>query len=362
MGKQTPLYQAHQQANGKIVDFAGWDMPLNYGSQIQEHQAVRQDAGLFDVSHMTIVDITGSDAAPFLRYLLANDIAKLTTSGKALYTCMLNPQGGVIDDLLAYFIDPTHYRIIVNSSTRETDLAWLQQQSTDFTVTIQERPELAMLAIQGPQAREKAAIAMPEQQAQAASALKPFHSCEIDGWFIARTGYTGEDGFEIALPAEQAAAFWQALINTNITPCGLGARDTLRLEAGLNLYGIDMDTQTTPLESNLAWTVAWTPDDRDFIGRVALTQQREQGIKHQLVGLVLQDRGVLRGGQSVIIDGITDEGTITSGSFSPSLQQSIAFARIPVTEQQQCQVRIRNKLLATRIVKPVFVRNGKPLI
>ncbi len=361
MLKRTPLYAAHQQAGGKLVDFAGWEMPLHYGSQVQEHHAVRQDAGMFDVSHMAVLDISGQDAQRFLRYVLANDVARLTTPGKALYTCMLNPHGGVIDDLLAYFFTPTQYRLIVNAGTQHTDLAWLMQHQGAFDVVIQPRPELAIIAVQGPQARAKAATALSTAQAQLVSTLKPFHSGMVDDCFIARTGYTGEDGLEIVVPATQVVALWQALLAAEIKPCGLGARDTLRLEAGLNLYGHDMDEDTTPLESNLTWTVAWEPTDRDFIGRPALTVQRQHGATRQLVGLVLTERGVLRDGQVVVLeDG--QQGVITSGSFSPSLQRAIALARIPAGNYLQCQVNIRDKPVPARIVAPVFVRNGKSQI
>ena len=352
---KTPLQQQHLQSGAKLVEFAGWQMPLRYGSQIDEHMAVRRHAGVFDVSHMTIVDITGDDAKYFLRYLLANDVGKLTNTGKALYSCMLNPEGGVIDDLIVYFISPTHYRMVVNAATRANDLDWINTNARVFSVSVNEVTDLAMIAVQGPDALVLARQAMPVAQAQASTSLKLFFSCLCEDWFIARTGYTGEDGFEIALPIAQAGLFWQALIEQGVTPCGLAARDTLRLEAGLNLYGSDMDTTTSPLASNLGWTIAWQPEDRDFIGREALSAQT---VTEQLVGLILQDRGVLRGGQPVIID---DEavGLITSGSFSPFLQQSIGLARIPVGEYQYCQVRIRNNLLPAQITKPVFVRKGQ---
>ncbi len=360
MAKRTPLYDEHLADGGKMVDFAGWQMPINYGSQIEEHHEVRRDAGMFDVSHMTVVDLTGARTREFLRHLLANNVDRLQDSGKALYSCMLNEQGGVIDDLIVYYIRDDYFRMVVNAGTRDKDLAWLEQQSVDFSVTVTERPELAMIAIQGPHARDKTLPLLSESVREAAGDLKPFYGVFDGDWFIARTGYTGEDGFEIVLPAEQASAFWGRLREAGVRPTGLGARDTLRLEAGMNLYGTDMDETVSPLESALGWTVAWEPAERDFIGRKALEAQRESGTKQKLVGLLLEDKGVLRNHQKVVAGG--GEGEITSGSFSPTLQRAIAFARVPKDAGETCQVDVRGKLLNARVVKPPFVRNGKPQI
>ncbi len=365
MAKKTPLYQQHQQAGATLVDFAGWDMPLHYGSQLQEHHQVRRHAGMFDVSHMTVVDVEGVDARAYLRYLLANDIAKLRQPSKALYTCMLNPAGGVIDDLIVYFFDEQHYRLVVNSSTREKDLAWLQAQTAGFKVELREREEVALIAVQGPKARELATTALFDAADQAVLAtLLPFQGVTVgNDVFVARTGYTGEDGFEMMLPADAASQAWQQLLAAGVAPCGLGARDTLRLEAGLNLYGADMDESTSPLESNLSWTVAFNPPDRNFIGRTALTAALEstQGVTRQLVGLVLEEKGVLRNHQKITVADV-GEGEITSGSFSPTMNVAIALARIPVTEATHCMVDIRGRLLPARIVKPPFVRHGKCLV
>jgi aminomethyltransferase len=360
MGQKTPLYDEHVADGGKLVDFAGWDMPINYGSQIEEHNNVRSDAGMFDVSHMTVVDLTGDRTREFLRYLLANNIDRLEDSGKALYSCMLNEDGGVIDDLIVYFIRDDFFRMVVNAGTRDKDLAWLQQQSAAFDVAVTERPELAMVAVQGPNARDKTLPLLSDTARAFAGDLKPFFGAFDGDWFIARTGYTGEDGFEIILPAGEAAAFWSKLRAAGVRPTGLGARDTLRLEAGMNLYGSDMDETVSPLESALGWTVAWEPADRDFIGRNALEAQRQSGTRQKLVGLLLEDRGVLRNHQKVVAgDG---EGEITSGSFSPTLQRAIAFARVPRETGETCQVDIRGKLLNARVVKPPFVRNGEAQI
>jgi aminomethyltransferase len=318
---------------------------------------------MFDVSHMCIVDLTGGRVREFLRRLLANDVGRLKTFGKALYSCMLLPNGGVIDDLIVYYLSETWYRMVVNAGTRDKDLAWIRRHAADFDVTVVERKELAMIAVQGPNARRKAAaLLIPEQQA-AVLELKPFFGAAFGSWFVARTGYTGEDGFEIMIPAAAAADAWNRLREQEVAPAGLGARDTLRLEAGMNLYGNDMDENFHPLESGLAWTVAFEPADRDFIGREALQRAQREGGR-ELVGLLLEDRGVLRSHQKVLVGsgGAGNSGEVTSGTFSPTLNRSIALARVPKTSQATVQVDIRGKLHAARIVKPPFVRHGKPLI
>ena len=358
MSQKTALYPKHVQYSGKIVDFAGWDMPINYGSQIEEHHQVRQDAGMFDVSHMVVLDLTGSTVKPFLQYLLANDVAKLKQSGKALYSAMLKEDGGVIDDLIVYYMSDDWFRMVVNAATREKDIAWITQQAEKFNVTINERADLAMIAVQGPNAREKALKVLPIDASQAATELGRFVGVASGEWFVARTGYTGEDGFEIMVPESEIQDFWDALAEAGVKPCGLGARDTLRLEAGMNLYGTDMDETTSPLISGLGWTIAWEPTERDFIGRAAITKEKAEGVKQKLVGLVLEDKGVLRGHQKVMIDGEA-AGEITSGTFSPTLKQSVALARVPASIGDTCQVEIRGKLLKARVVKPVFVRDGK---
>ena len=360
MGLKTPLYDTHVAAGARMVDFGGWDMPVNYGSQIEEHHAVRRDAGMFDVSHMLIAEVIGTRAREYLRYLLANDVAKLKESGKALYSCMLNERGGVVDDLIVYFIADDWFRVVVNAGTRDKDVAWLKQHAGAFQVEIKPRVDLAMIAVQGPNARTKASTLIGAHAAEALE-LKTFFGRELGQYFIARTGYTGEDGWEIMLPTAEIAQFWARLVEAGVAPCGLGARDTLRLEAGMNLYGNDMDENVSPLESGLTWTVAFDPADRNFIGRSALESLRKNGIPRKLVGLVLEERGVLRGHQKVIAPGV-GEGELTSGTFSPTLERSIGFARVPAATTERVQVDIRGKLLAARIVKFPFVRNGKGLI
>ena len=361
MGQRTPLYDLHLALGAKMVDFGGWDMPLHYGSQVEEHHQVRRDCGVFDVSHMTVVDVGGSQAKAYLQHLLANDIERLQVPGKALYSAMLNEQGGVIDDLIVYLLGQDGYRVVVNASTRDKDLAWMRLQSAGFDVGLHERGELAMLAIQGPQARSRTAELVKQSRASLIQSLKPFEGKPDGDWFIARTGYTGEDGLEIMLPAAEAVAFLNELVGAGIPPIGLGARDTLRLEAGMNLYGQDMDESVTPLAANMAWTVAWNPASRGFVGREALHKQKAEGVTAKLVGLVLEERGVLRAHQVVRVDGL-GEGEITSGSFSPTLGKSIALARVPAATSERAEVEIRGKWYPVRVVKPTFVRNGKALI
>jgi len=355
MPHKTPLYQAHIDAGARMVDFGGWDMPINYGSQIEEHHQVRRAAGMFDVSHMTVVDLHGARCREFLSYLLANDVAKLSTPGKALYSCMLNDDGGVIDDLITYFIDEQNFRLVVNASTREKDLAWIEKQAQAYDIKVSERPDLAMIAVQGPTAREALASLADVADREAIMGLSPFSAANFGDWFVARTGYTGEDGFELTLPADQADGLWRKLVEAGVKPCGLGARDTLRLEAGMNLYGQDMDETVTPLESGLSWTVAMK-DDRAFIGRRALEEQKASGVTRKLTGIVLLGRGVVRPGNTVHTD--AGDGVLTSGSFSPTLQRAIGFARVPAGAETNCQVDVRGKLLDAKMVRPPFARAG----
>ncbi|HSS70230.1 MAG TPA: glycine cleavage system aminomethyltransferase GcvT [Casimicrobiaceae bacterium] len=359
MLRETPLHAVHRAAGAKMVDFGGWDMPVSYGSQIEEHHAVRRDAGMFDVSHMLPVDLRGADVRDFLRYALANDVGKLTVPGKALYSCLLRHDGGVLDDLIAYFLSEDWFRLVVNAATAEKDVAWLTTLAAEHAsaLAIAPRRDLAMIAVQGPNARERVWQVLPGSRA-VSEPLKPFTAAEFGEHFIARTGYTGEDGFEVMLPATRAAELWRALAAAGVRACGLGARDTLRLEAGMNLYGQDMTEAENPLESGLAWTVD-TKSARDFVGRSAIATPP----KRQLVGILLLDKGgVLRSHQKVLT--AAGEGEMTSGTFSPTLSASIGFARVPagVNAGDQVEVEIRDKRLAARVVKPPFVRHGKRLV
>jgi len=357
----TALYAAHLKAGAKMVDFFGWNMPINYGSQIEEHNAVRQDAGMFDVSHMTIVDVIGSQAKAYLRYLLANDVDKLQAKGKALYSGMMNEQGGVVDDLIVYHFDETNYRLVVNSATKAKDLNWLNKVAVGFDVSIEEREEFAMIAVQGPKAKEKAGTLFTAAQREAVEGMKPFFGVQAEDLFIATTGYTGEAGYEIMVPVARAQEFWDQLLAAGVAPCGLGARDTLRLEAGMNLYGQDMDETVTPLEANMGWTITWDPSDRDFVGRAALEVQKQNG-HAKMVGLVMQEKGVLRAGLTV--SSPHGAGAITSGTFSPTLGFSVAMARVPkeVEIGSTVEVEMRKKSVTVSVVKPSFVRNGKSLL
>lgn len=357
--KTTPLNAAHRAMGAKMVDFGGWDMPVNYGSQIDEHHQVRNDAGMFDVCHMRVVDIKGEGTRTFLRYLLANNADKLSLPGKALYSAMLFSDGGVIDDLIIYFMTEQWFRIVVNAGTANKDIVWMTQQAIQHApqLSITSRDDLAMIAVQGPNARTKVWQVLPQTQAVTQN-LENFQAAECGEYFIARTGYTGEDGVEVILPREQAETFWYALHKAGVQPIGLGARDTLRLEAGMNLYGQDMDESVGPLESGLGWTVD-LKSERDFIGKAALLANPPS---QKLVGLLLLDRGVLRGHQ--VVHTAHGTGEITSGSFSPTLEQFIALARVPKDVQigDTVQVAIRDKMLAAKVVKYPFARNGKGLI
>ncbi|KAF1698753.1 glycine cleavage system protein T [Pseudoxanthomonas jiangsuensis] len=365
MIRKTVLNDSHRALGAKMVDFGGWDMPIHYGSQLDEHHLVRREAGMFDVSHMTVVDLRGERVREFLRRLLANSVDKLKVPGKALYSCMLDERGGVIDDLIVYYLDEAFFRLVVNAATRDKDLAWIEAQAAAFDVQVVERPDFAMVAVQGPQAREKVTGLLRESDRAAAAKLGRFAALEAESTagvplFLARTGYTGEDGFEIVLPESDAVAFWNALLEAGVKPAGLGARDTLRLEAGMNLYGQDMDESTTPWEAALAWTVALDQTDghpREFIGRAALEAQQAAGVPRQLLGLVMDEKGVLRHGQKVLT--AQGEGEILSGTFSPTLGKAIAFARVPAGEPGQVRVDIRGREVPVRVVKFPFVREGQ---
>lgn len=358
--KRTPLNEEHRRLGARLVDFGGWEMPLHYGSQLEEHHRVRRDAGMFDVSHMLILDVEGRSAFEFLRHLLANDVARLTRVGKALYSCLLNEDGGVLDDLVVYYLGPERYRLVVNAATADKDLSWIEAQSARYApdVGVHPRRDLAMIAVQGPHARTRFWTIQPAAR-EATEGLAGFQGAELPaGIFAARTGYTGEDGLELMLPENRAVAIWQALLHTAVAPCGLGARDTLRLEAGMNLYGHDMDESVTPIESGLGWTVDLSAE-RDFVGRRALMARPPRA---RLVGLVLSEKGVLR--SHLAVRTTHGDGETTSGSFAPTLGCSIAFARVPlgVAQEDRVEVRIRDRWLPARVVKYPFVRCGKSLL
>ncbi len=362
MTQKTILNDTHRALGAKMVDFGGWDMPIHYDSQIDEHHQVRRDAGMFDVSHMTVVDLRGARVREFLRRLVANAVDKLQKPGKALYTAMLNPQGGVIDDLIIYFMSEDWFRLVVNAATRDKDLAWIAEQAGPFAVEVKERPEFGMVAVQGPNARDRVIGLLREEDRAPVSKLARFSAREArtaDGVdvFVARTGYTGEDGFEVIVPEAQAVAFWNALLAAGVKPAGLGARDTLRLEAGMNLYGQDMDETVSPYEAALGWTVS-LDEGRDFVGRAVLEAQQANGAPRQMIGLVMDEKGVLRHGQKVLT--ANGDGEILSGTFSPTLGKAIAFARVPAGEPGDVRVDIRGREIPVRVVKFPFVREGQP--
>ena len=356
MSKKTPLYDQHRHAHAFMVDFSGWQMPLHYGSQIAEHHAVRKAVGLFDVSHMGVVDVHGKDTVGFLRYVLANDVAKLKNSGEAVYSCLLNERGGVIDDLIAYRFSDDYFRLVINAGCREKDFAWLKKQSEKCDVTLTLRDDLCLLALQGPRFLDALKPLFDENIIKKIESLKPFQFYVVPTptptpIMLARTGYTGEPGVEIILPTADAMIMWEKLIAQHIQPCGLGSRDTLRLEAGYNLFGSDMTEETSPLISNLAWTVSFKDESRDFIGKNALLIEKKNGVAQQLVGLILESKGVLRNHQKIKINDIYF-GEITSGGFSPTGNKSIALARIPVCDIKDVFVEMRGTWLPVRVVKP----------
>ena len=357
---KTPLHSAHQALGARMVDFHGWEMPLHYGSQLDEHRFVREQAGMFDVSHMTVVDVLGAGGRQFLRKLLTNDVDLLKHTGRALYTCMCNEHGGIIDDLVVYQRAPDNYRLVLNSATRAQDLAWIREKIKGFSAGLQERPELSMIAVQGPDAIKAVLSLLNPAQVDAITTLTHFECVDVGDWFFARTGYTGEDGLEIIVPQNEIENLWTALLHAGVKPCGLAARDTLRLEAGLLLYGQDMDETTTPLESGLAWTVKWEPEDRDFIGMGAMLSQKRIGLKRKFVGLAIDGKHIMRPGQRVVVSGHAD-GIITSGTYSPTLAKSIAFARVPMETSDQVMVEIRGKLFPAQVCKPRFVKNGEAI-
>ena len=363
MTRRTCLYAQHVATGARMTDFGGWEMPLHYGSQIDEHHIVRRAAGMFDVSHMLSVDVSGPQSRSFLRTLLANDVDRLESPGRALYSCMLDETGGILDDLIVYRTGEDRYRLVVNAATADSDLEWMsiRRASMNCETEITGRRDLAMIAVQGPKARESFWRARPDQESRTRDL--PAFAAAVDGdVMVARTGYTGEDGFEITLPASMAERLWQDLEHAGVRPCGLGARDTLRLEAGMNLYGSDMDRSTTPMESALSWTVD-TRTDRPFIGREALASRTAS---KALVGLRLLDKGVLRG--HMRLRTAWGDGEITSGTFSPTLGFSIAFARVPREAGQvprpgtPVEVDVRGKWLPACVVKPPFVRHGQSLL
>jgi aminomethyltransferase len=369
MVANTIFHQQHLNLNAKMFNFGGWDMPIHYGSQISEHLHTRNSVSIFDVSHMAVVDVHGDDAHAFLENLLANNINKLESEGQALYSCMLNHEGGILDDLIAYKVG-NFYRLVINASTAENDLVWMRAVARDYKLLeiIPRRSNiqgmqspLVLLALQGPQSLLAISNVFPLLSDQVA-AIPYFGSKILDTEFgevmFSRTGYTGEDGFELFLPFSYGCQIWDLFLSHGVLPAGLGARDTLRIEAGYNLYGQDMSSGFNPFDCGLAWTVD-LGNERHFIGSNSL---RTYSRKFSFMGLVLMGKGILRAHQ--VIKTEYGDGEITSGTFSPSLQQSIAFARVPrqVVPNSLVNVVIRDQIIPAKVIKPTFVRKGKSLI
>ncbi len=360
MGLRTPLYEQHLALGAEMSEVNGWELPLHYGSQVEEHCQVRKDCGVFDVSFMTVVDVLGEQAKAYLHYLLANDVELLHGNGSGLYSVMLNEQAGIIDDALIYLM-PDGYRLMFNTGFTDRIIGWMKLNKGIFKVTIKPQQDIAILSIQGPNAVSKLVKLLDQQYVAQLEKLQPLYSCLVGGWFISRTGYTGEDGVEIILPKAEAEHLWLELVGAGIMPIGMRARDTLRLEAGYSLYGQDMNEDISPLSCNMDWTVAWIPEDRNFIGREALDKKRQNGICNKLIGLVSEERGTLHNGQLVRIEG-KEEGVITSTNFSPTLGKCIALARVPVKTGSRAEVEIKGKWYPVRIVSPRFVWHGEILI
>ncbi|MEL0092579.1 MAG: glycine cleavage system aminomethyltransferase GcvT [Pseudomonadales bacterium] len=349
--RHTPLIDCHRQDGAKLVDFSGWEMPIHYGSQIEEHHQVRQNVGLFDVSHMTVVDVAGADAEAYLSRLLSNNVTKVPV-GKAVYSAMLNHDGGILDDLIVYRL-ATGFRLVVNCATREKDLDWMRLQAASFEVSIETPEDYVILAVQGPNSLKVLRQVLVDAESQLAAKLKPFECFVSGSRLIARTGYTGESGFECIVDAADGIELWQSLRRAGAAPIGLGARDTLRLEAGMNLYGQDMDEETCPSAANLSWTVAL--DDRAFIGRAGLSDHPRRDARQ--IGVKLIGRGVLRSGYP-LVEGDEVVGVMTSGAFSPTLECGIGLARID-REVASLAVEIRGKRQPVEVMTLPFVPRGQ---
>ena len=350
---KTPLHNAHIQLGAKMVNFSNWEMPISYSSLIKEHNAVRNAAGIFDVSHMSVFDFDGGNQIAFFKKIFANDIKKIYKDNKAIYGALLNEEGGILDDLIIYHAN-NKFRLVSNCSTREQNKQWLEKYAVEFGVKVMERSDMGILAIQGPDALNKI-LEIKEIDAQV-NTLQSF-GCMFEGdKLYARTGYTGEDGLELIVPTQDINHLWDQALELGCTPIGLGARDTLRLEAGLNLYGNDMTINNHPYESNLGWTIDMSDKNREFIGKNALLSI-DQSKSQKIVGIILQDKGVLRSGYEITHE--QGKGVVLSGSYSPTLQSSIGLARVDQGYKENGKVMIRNKVLNIDFVSPRFLGQGK---
>ncbi len=342
-----------------MIDFHGWDMPINYGSQLSEHEQVRNSCGIFDVSHMTILDFEGKDVKEFLRKLLANDINSLNEDFDGLYSALLNESGGILDDLIAYKLE-SGYRLVFNCATRESDISWVVSQVGDMNVSFSERLDLSMIAMQGPDVFEVLSRCFSAETSNELKKKRPFQGLMENGTLVTTTGYTGEKGVEIMIDNEKANSLWQKAIQSGARPVGLAARDTLRLEAGMNLYGFEMDKMISPLECNMAWTVSLKDKERSFIGKEAFELKKKNGDHDLLKGLLFEDRCIVRSNQEIFFDEKkTKEGIVTSGTYSPTLKKSIALARIVHSDKETCLAEVRGKIFTAAIGQPRFIKEGK---
>jgi len=365
--KQTPLNAIHRQMGGRMVDFGGWDMPVQYpAGTIEEHLRTRTHAGLFDVSHMGEIEVKGPDAIKFVNRISSNDVTKLV-DGQAQYSALTTPQGTVIDDLLVYRLSSAHLLLVVNASTTEKDWEWiLSQQAGEYVALENVSPDYCQIALQGPDAQS----ILQKLTDLPLADIKYYHFTHgsVDGvrGIVSRTGYTGEDGFEVYAPADRAEQLWNKILDagqadtpTGVLPCGLAARNTLRLEAGMSLYGNDIDETTTLLEANLGWICKL--DKGDFTGREALAAQKAEGVKRKLVGFEVTDRGIARDHQEIVIDG-NRVGHVTSGSPAPFLKKNIGLAYVPVeyaSVGQAIQIDVRGRLVGAQITKTPFYKRQK---
>ncbi len=365
--KKTPLNTAHRSMGGRMVDFGGWDMPVQYpAGTVEEHLRTRTRAGLFDVSHMGEIDVRGPDAIPFVNHITSNDTSKLV-DGQAQYSALTTPEGTVIDDLLVYRFAADHLLLVVNAGTTEKDWKWITSHQQGESVELKNvSADYCQLALQGPDALGILQLLTDVPLAD----IKYYHFTEgsVDGVpaIVSRTGYTGEDGFEVYAAGDQAERLWNKILetgkygsDTGVLPCGLAARNTLRLEAGMALYGNDIDETTTLLEANLGWICKLAKGD--FIGRDRLTRQKEEGVKRRLVGFEMTERGIARDAQEVLIDG-QRVGKVTSGSPAPYLKKNIGMAYVPsefANEGRQIQIDVRGRFLGAQIVKLPFYKRAK---
>jgi aminomethyltransferase len=358
--KRTPLYEQHVALGARLVEFGGWEMPVQYSSILDEHRAVRTYVGLFDVSHMGEFKVEGTDALAFLQHLVPNDVSRLAIN-QALYTQLCLPDGGTIDDLIIYHLDDNHYMLVVNAANIDNDFAWVEKQASNFNVQITNQSDTtALLALQGPEAQT---ILQPLTKVDL-STVRYYHCAQgmvnDINCIISRTGYTGEDGFELYCASSDVSKLWDELLTAGkdrgLLPAGLGARDTLRLEAGYCLYGHELDEQTNPLEANLGWTVKLNKDE--FIGRDALLKVKEQGPKRKLIGIEMVERGVCRGGYAIYEDD-QQIGTLTSGAPGPTLNKNIGMGFVDSSQAvvgKTVHIDIRGKRTAAQIVALPFYK------